>query len=148
MEIRLVKDGIGQRKYTDIVVMHRITLVEARVQELIQSYDSKDDRDIVDLLNKINDQGIIAVDSILFKFQVNGEILNLGEMSTAEKVFLIAYIATKKEKSVWFLDSVMNLEEDIFELFIVNFGQSQYVHILTRVELYKKSLERRVRLKC
>lgn len=144
MIIRLVKDGIGNAKYTDIVIMHRIDLLAADIQNLIQSYDTSNDNELVCLLNKINDQKITEVDSKIFRFKVLDTTFNLNEMSTAEKVFLVAYLAEKTRKTVWFLDSILNLEEDTFNMFISTFGFGKFVNILTRVELYKKSLEERL----
>lgn len=90
---------------------------------------------VVACLNSIRSQGITEVNMGGLTYTVNGVTLPLSAMSTAEKVFLWAYLADECKVPVWIYKYDTQLSTRVAKIFIERFRNSEYVHVAVEDDL-------------
>lgn len=140
MRVELI-DDISIENLDAIVLLDRIDFNDKRVFRLIQSFKGETDS-LVRLLNGINNQGISNIQTEKMMYTRNNRDIEMFDMCSAEKLFMLCFIANVSAAEVWILDSVINLDSETKQLFYSNFKNSVYINILTDLTLTKKMIER------
>lgn len=76
--------------------------------------------DIVNVLNNINNQGIEELLLPLY-YKAKGKLLGIDCLSTAERVFLVSYLAIACNARIFLIQDLRGLERDTLKLFIKTF---------------------------
>lgn len=99
----------------DAYVLSRPRLDKRWVRDLVYRMTDSDDAKAVKILNGINKQGIEYINGSELTYKINGptgnRVLNIDEMATSEKLFLLGCTAKKASKPVVILDSFSTLSK-------------------------------------
>lgn len=76
------------------------------------------EKDILKILNTINNQGISKIDFSKHEYVFGNKTLSFLQMGTAEQLFLISYYAVLNKKSLCVKYAYKNLREDVLSMYI------------------------------
>lgn len=125
-----------------------INMQDKNVFMLVSELTESDCRDIVDMLNAINNQGILEInkDALYYTIQDKHQEkkLPLSCMSTSEAVFLICALADKLKVHVILSNDIYQLTRRTIKTFNRFFKNSKYITLVFENEFdagyYKKFL--------
>ena len=127
------------------IILDKIDLGEFRLVELTRKIDCGREQELVTLLNKINNQGILEFNSSNRTYTNKAGVLPYGALCSAERLFVAAYFATVNKVNICITDFIKCLTKDALELFLNTFKSSDYVDImLPYVDTLSTSLLRRM----
>lgn len=88
------------------------------------------EKELINLLNKINNQGIEWIDTANYKYSIKGKKLLMSSMSTAEALFTLAYIASLGPIERYFYKDIKELTKKSKELFFSYFKENPYINAI------------------
>lgn len=125
------KEDLAKKVNSNMTTLDVIDLKYREVGSLIDSLDDREDAEpLADLLNKINNQGIYDINIHKYTYMHLGKKLWFDDLSTAEKVFLLAYAANKLKRTIYFNYDIKSLTKTTLKLFIKTFYSSPYVNVM------------------
>lgn len=111
-----------------------IKLNNETVYMLAEQLSETDCKELCDMLNMINNQGIININNKSYTYIVKDgdkEIrLGIASMSSSEALFLLCAIATKTKKHIIVSENARQLTHKTFKLFIRLFKDSPYITVV------------------
>lgn len=114
------------------------------VSTLLRFASEDDSKEIEHLLNKINNQGLTEFDVVKRSYVHNNTLLGLNDLSTSEKVFIVAYLADKYKFNIYLLNDITSLTETTINLFLHEFIDSDYVNIAVKSKMSLYTFNSRV----
>lgn len=127
-------DDLDKKDIDTTYNFRHINMPSRKILEMMLKLSKEDCVDIVNALNKINNQGIIELDnrSMLYKIMDNkGEaLLPLSSLSTSEALFLTCLLADKTKTKIFVSDDILQLTAKTLRTFVSQFKDSKYVTVL------------------
>lgn len=88
-------------------------------------------------LNAVNNQGITDIDLVTRTYKKGSVTLPIYKLSTGERIFLVASIATYLSTSVFYGRVMDQLSKPVIDRFLETFSDSNYVIIQDSVGYFK-----------
>lgn len=111
-----------------------INMPSRKILEMVSKISKDDCTDIVNMLNMINNQGIIEIDnkSMFYRVRdIKGEsILPFNSMSTSEALFFVSALADKTKTKIFISNDIMQLTVKTLKTFVNLFRDSEYVTVI------------------
>lgn len=118
-----------------VVLKSKANLLNAKVRVAITKLSDRDINSLVDILNKINSQGILSLNGKLLTYDTDkNQGIDIDEMCTAECIFTLGFLASKGYIQVMLFDEVMCLEKATYSLFLKLFKDTKNIFIITNSE--------------
>lgn len=107
-----------------------IYFADDKVIQIINKVGNTDKNELLDLLNSINNQGLQDIDIEKMRYKTQNKWLGFSCLSSAERIFLIAYLADKSAVKIYLHDDMTSLTKTSLRKFIKAFHNSEYVNIV------------------
>lgn len=111
-----------------------INMPSRKILEMVSKISKDDCTDIVNMLNMINNQGIIEINnkSMFYRVRdIKGEsILPFNSMSTSEALFFVSALADKTKTKIFVSNDIMQLTVKTLKTFVNLFRDSEYVTVI------------------
>lgn len=133
--MRVMYSGDLDSKDIDITYNFKcINMPSRKILEMVSKISKDDCTDIVNMLNMINNQGIIEIDnkSMIYRVRdIKGEsILPFNSMSTSEALFFVSALADKTKTKIFVSNDIMQLTVKTLKMFVNLFRDSEYVTVI------------------
>lgn len=133
--MRVMYSGDLDSKDIDITYNFKcINMPSRKILEMVSKISKDDCTDIVNMLNMINNQGIIEIDnkSMIYRVRdIKGEsILPFNSMSTSEALFFVSALADKTKTKIFVSNDIMQLTVKTLKTFVNLFRDSEYVTVI------------------
>lgn len=112
------------------VVLDRIDLQDIRLGKIVIAVNSDREKELVKILNMINNQGILEFNSEYQTYKNNKGVLPWSRLCTAERIFIVSYFANINKMNICITGAIKELSRDTLHLFFKLFGNSEYVDIM------------------
>mgnify|MGYP004663824993 FL=1 len=129
MKIDTISNFGSKVMYNDFY-FKRISFTDNKVIKLLDEAKGQYEKEIINLLNTINDQNIEAICFEKHQYKHRGKWLGYTKFSKAESVFLLAGIADLAKKEIWLHTDITQLTRSTLRKFIKKFYNSPYVNII------------------
>lgn len=122
------------------ICTHKINFND-EIIDLLAKFENQDANELLTILNSINNQGI---EELLLPagYKINGKLLSVYCLSTAERVFLVAYLAIKSNVRIFLIYDLRSLERETLKLFIKTFYRKDVNDCLYLVGQDYRDIER------
>lgn len=129
-------------------VFRVLSPLESRFAKIVNKIRGIDSTELVNLLNRINNQGITSIDTNTYSYVIDGCIdLSYSDLATSEMLFLFAYAADYAGVQVFIYHYLDQLCLDTCKLFFSVFGKSDYVNMIVdeySVSYYRDMLSKEI----
>lgn len=116
----------------NIYIRHRYDILGAPVRRALTKANEEELAVLVDILNKINNQGILKINGRLLTYDtVNAKDLDIDLFCTAECLFTLVYFAKCGYYDVVIKDDIICLEKSTYKLLLSEFRDTNNVVIET-----------------
>lgn len=113
----------------------RINFADDKVTRLLDGISNSHKKQIIETLNKINNQNIQDINFDKYQYTHRDNILGFSKLSKAESVFLVASVADIKKTNVWLHTDITQLTRSTLIKFMKQFKNSPYINIIYDSEL-------------
>lgn len=112
--------------------------IDMALINLFKLIDKSRENEIVELLNKINNQGITKFNIESLTYERKGRTLSLHELSSGEWIFIVAWLANITKTNIALGVCVQHLGPNIMDTFLQLNHNNSYLTIFTgnKIELY------------
>lgn len=133
--MRVMYSGDLDSKDIDITYNFKcINMPSRKILEMVSKISKDDCTDIVNMLNMINNQGIIEIDNKSMIYRVRDikceSILPFNSMSTSEALFFVSALADKTKTKIFVSNDIMQLTVKTLKTFVNLFRDSEYVTVI------------------
>lgn len=97
---------------------------------------------LIDCLNAVNNQGITDIDLVIRTYRKSSITLPIYKLSTGERVFLVASIASFLGIDIYYGRVMEQLSKPVVDRFLITFKDSDHIIIHDSVGYFKAREER------
>lgn len=110
-------------------LFNKISFANRSVMQMLNKIRDVDSKEILDMLNSINNQGLTDIDIRTYSYKRGDIELAFCDLSSAERLFLIAFDADRSQTEICVDGEVQSLTMKTLRLFMDLFKDSKYVNI-------------------
>lgn len=122
-------------------LFNKISFANRSVMQMLNKIRDVDSKEILDMLNSINNQGLTDIDIRTYSYKRGDIELAFCDLSSAERLFLIAFAADRSKTEIYVDGEVQSLTMKTLRLFMDLFKDSKYVNIACNSINYKRLYE-------
>jgi hypothetical protein len=124
-----------------MVILCKNDMITSKVRLALTKLTDSELADLIYKLNMISNQGIVSINSRMSTYStVNAVDLDILQFCSAEKIYLLAYLASKGYFNLVLMDNVMSFEVKQYKKFLRNFKDSN-IAIVVDYNGYEDVLE-------
>lgn len=122
-------------------LFNKISFANRSVMQMLNKIRDVDSKEILNILNSINNQGLTDIDIRTYSYKRGDIELAFCDLSSAERLFLIAFAADRSKTEIYVDGEVQSLTMKTLRLFMDLFKYSKYVNIACNSINYKRLYE-------
>lgn len=113
-----------------VIIAKRDDLFSTVIRIALSKLSESKLTELVNLLNKINNQGIVSIDNKLMTYMtVSKKDITIDSMCSGEKIFLVAFLASVGMIKVVMYESMLELEGKLLKQYVEVFSDADIIVI-------------------